>query len=66
MDIYAELPKEIRLKIYYYALPKMSERLKRAINVTSSHQCFQRIHKIISNQEHRILQLQELPLLKTQ
>ena len=46
MDIYAELPKEIRLKIYYYALPKMSERLKRAINVTSSHQCFQRIHKI--------------------
>ena len=52
MDIYTELPKEIRLKIYYYALPKMSERLKRAINITSSHQCFQRIYKIWTPSVH--------------
>ena len=46
MNIYAELPKEIRFKIYYYAIPKIDEKTKRAIEVTSAHQCFQRMHSM--------------------
>ena len=46
MNIYAELPKEIRFKIYYYAIPKIDENTKRAIEVTSAHQCFQRMYSM--------------------
>lgn len=38
MEKLCELPQEVRLKILYYAHPKMDDGLKLAIRVTASHQ----------------------------
>lgn len=44
MEIFCDLPKDILLKIYHYAIPKLDEKLKRSIEVTSAHMHIKRIH----------------------